>query len=42
VGGIRVGGRAAGVITRTLLVGGICLLDLGSVGTVDCGAIGLV
>ena len=33
---------AAGVITRALLVGGIDLLDWGSVGAVDGDAIGLV
>ena len=33
--GVRIGGRAAGVTTRALLVGGVDLLDFGSVGAVD-------
>ena len=40
--GTRMGCRARGVITPALLVGGICLLDLGSVSSVDGRAIGLV
>ena len=40
--GVRAGGRAAGVITRALLVGGIYLIDSGSVSAVDDDAAGLV
>ena len=41
--GVRIGGRAAGgVITRALLVGGIRLLDLGSIDAVNGDADGLV
>ncbi len=40
--GARIGGHAVGVITRALLVDGICLLDLGSAGAVDGNAIGMV
>ena len=40
--GACIGGRARGVTARALLVGGVHLLDFGSVGAVGGNAIGLV
>ena len=40
--GVRIVGRAGGVTTRALLVGGVDLLNCGSIGAVDAYATGLV
>ena len=40
--GVRIGGGAAGAVTRAPAAGGVYLLDLGSVGAVGVDAVGLV
>ena len=39
---LRLGGLAAGAVTRALVMGGIYLLDLGSIGAVNGNTVGLV